>query len=523
MTSPTAALQEHCLTAAAVEERVYQDLIFFHAAQRSLDKIDALAPELDPANETDLMVFELFQGTDPQALVQLAHADDAPWIRYSLMKAFLHNGETEKALAFWKKILQWQIPDTLTANTLLQYALQQGRFEEAGNIAAVSLKVAPKQRDVMLWKAMAQSKRVLDSELYLDPLPKQFEVSLVLAPLLNPADADSIAGSIVVQNYPLSEILLVDAHSALLGALSETVPRPVDRAGEAWWVTPAIATCTTPLLITVPEGCVPTFDYVQQFLLAIENSTPAWAASGGRLEDLHQDNPGDRWRVARMGREFPMERSTDAMALLIPALCVDTAALQTCGGKDSSAIAQSLHKADRETQYLPEVVALELRQDTVESALEFYWQQGLKDREMRGDFATASALLTSFNESRERAVDFMNGSIAEGSSTLIYPDFLHFFMTALLDLHEGVKRGLLDQTQAASVQEQLIESLASSDESFKRNLRGKLHKSLAKHLFPDTTTGTLPADAEDALAQVLKGLATLYRAFNLDLYLALLG
>lgn len=523
MTSP-AARQEQYLAATASEDRVYQDLIFFYAAQREMEKIDALAPDLDPGNETDLLIFELFQGTEPQALLPLANPEDAPWIRYSLMKAFLHKGETEKALAFWKKILQWQVPDTLVANTLLQYALQQGRFEEAGNIAAVSLKVAPKQRDVMLWKAMAQSKRPLDTELYLEPLPKQFKVSLALLSARNPEDANATADSIAAQNYPVSEVLLVDDPSASLAStLIEFQPRAVISAPGQRWVAAAVAACTTPLLVTVPEGCVPTFDFVQQFLLAIENTTPAWAASGGRMEDLHQDKPGDHWRVARMGRDFPMERSTDATALESEALCMDAAALRACGAGDSLSIAQSLHKADRETQYLPEVVALDLRQDTVESALGYHWQQNLARREEEGDFASAAALVTRFNESRERAVDFMNGSIAEGNSTLIYPDFLHFFQTALLDLHEGVKRDLLDSAQAAVIQERLIESLAPSDEAFKRSLRAKIRKSLGARLFATVPSAPLPGGTEEALAQVLKGLESLYRAFTLDLYLALIG
>lgn len=523
MTSPVASIQEKSLAENAATERVYQDLLFFYGAQRALDKIEALASDIDPSNEADYLVFELFQGTDPQALLALAHPDDAPWIRYSLMKAFLQRDAWENTLAFWKKILQWQVPDTLTANTLVQYALQQGRFEEAGNIAAVSLKVAPNQQDVLLWKAMAQSKQVLNAALYLEPLPRQFEVSLALAPAHHSTDVDSMADAVMVQNYPLSEILLANADAALARALAEMAPRPTEQAGGQWWVTGAITACATPLLITVPEGCVPTFDYAQQFLLALENIAPGWSASGGRVEDLHQDKPGDCWRVARMGREFPMERSTEVATLDTNALCLDVASLRTCDTANSTELARHVHEAGRTTQYLPEAVALDLREDTIESALACYWQNQLAHREGEGDFASAAALVTSFNESRERAVDFMNGSIAEGNSTLIYPDFLHFFMTASLDLHEGVQRGLLDLNQAGAIQERLIESLSSSDEGFKRNLRGKIRKSLGARLFPAASAGTLPSDMENALAQVLKGLDTLYRALTLDLYLALIG
>ena len=527
MTSPIATLQENYLVATAHSERVYQDLIFFYAAQRELEKIDALGPELDPSNETDMLVLELFLGTDPQALLQLASADDAPWIRYSLLKACLHRGEPEKALAFWKKILQWQVPDTLCANTLLQYALQQGRFEEAGNIAAVSLKVAPKQRDVMLWKAMAQSKRPLDGDLYLDPRPKLFDVTLALTSKATTSDLAQSAEAIAAQNYPVAEVLLVTSPEGTHWPERLPLqPRALTRANGQSWIGAALDGCTTPLLITVPEGCVPTFDYVQQFLLATENAAPSWAAASGRMEDLNQDKPGDVWRVARMGREYPMERSTDAVAFDTAALCLDCATMKSLSTHDWTnvpSVASDLHAANYATSYLPEVVALNLREDTIESALVAYWQQDLSRRVAKGDFASASALLASFSESRERAVNFMNESIAEGSSTLIFPDFLHFFQTVSLDLREGVALALLDASAAGQIQDRLIESLAPFDEKFQRGLRAKVRKSLGTHLFACSPANALPLDIEGALAKVLKELDTLLRAFPQDLYLALIG
>ncbi len=527
MTSPLATLQEKFLARNAADESVYQDLLFFCAARRELDKIEALSAELDPANETDLLVFELFQGTEPQALLALTDPEDAPWIRYSLMKAFLHRGETEKALAFWKKILQWQTPDTLVANTLLQYALREGRFEEAGNIAAVSLKVAPKQRDVLFWKAMAQSKRRLESELYLDPLPKQFRVSLALGSGPSVDELTLAAEAISAQNYPISELLFVtEAGDTAWPEQLEVQPRVVSHETGQYWIGVAIGASASPLLVTVPKGRVPTFDFVQQFVLAAENAAAGWALSTGRIEDMNQDKPGDAWRVARLTKTYSLERTTDFSAMDSEALCLDCDALRPvldAAWVDVQSIARGADARNCTAAYLPEAVALDLRSDDIQSALEFYWEQDLPQRKAAGDFDSAAALVSRFSEHRERSTIFMNRSMTEGNSILIFPDFLLFFESVVLDLRQGVERGLLDEAQAGIVQDRLIESLAPLDESFKRGLRAKVRRALAPMLFAGHADVALPADVDRALDGVLQELATLFRAFSQDLYLALIG
>jgi len=529
MTSPLAAFQEKALARNAADEGVYQDLMFFHAAQRAMDKIDALVQHLDPSNQTDLLVFELFQGTEPQALLALADPEDAPWIRYSLMKAFLNRGEIDKALAFWKKILQWQVPDTLVANTLLQYMLRESRFEEAGNVAAVSLKVAPKQRDVMLWKAMAQSKRVLDRELYLDPLPKAFPVNFALCadPRSGLPAPPDVTMAIAEQNYPLAEVLCVQAANGSDWHDGRSLkPRIVTPDPGQYWISAAVDANAAPLLVTVPPGRVPTFDYVQQFVLAAENAAPDWALASGRIEDMNQDNPGDAWRVARMSPAFSMERTTDFSAIDSEALCVNCDVLRplldaTC--TDLKAIARLAEARDCTGAYLPEAVALDLRSDDVQSALEFFWKQSLSRRKAAGDFDSAAALVARFSEHREQSTIFMNQSMAEGNSILIFPDFLLFFESVVLDLRHGVESGLLDEAKASTIQERLIESLAPMDESFKRGLRAKVRLSLGPLLFAGHSDATLPAEVDRALDGVLQELTTLFRAFPQDLYLALIG
>ncbi len=531
MTSPIATLQEKSLTQIAADESIYQDLIFFHAAQRALEKIEALSSDLDPANETDLLLFELFQGTDPQALLALADPEDAPWIRYSLMKAFLHRGETEKALAFWKKILQWQVPDTLVANTLLQYMLREGRFEEAGNIAAVSLKVAAKQRDVLFWKAMAQSKRALDSELYLDPLPKQFNVTLALpsGPESDVLTTAEVVIAIAQQNFPLAEVLVVtEPDPKALPEDFELPHRVVTPESGQYWISAAISACTTPLLVTVPPGRVPTFDYVQQFVLAAENAAPGWALAAGRIEDMNQDTPGDAWRVARLSPTFAMERTTDSSAIDSEALCVHCDRLQSAvdsGCNDLKSIVRAVAAQDFTCAYLPEAVVLDLRSDDLESALRLCWEQELAMREGAGDFESAAALVASFSHHREKATIWMNRDLAEGNSILIFPDFLLFFESAALDLHRGMAQGLFDEATAGCILHRLIETLAPLDESFQRRLRGKIRECLGDHmiLIPGTPDGPLPTDVGRALDGVCDELATLFRGFTQDLYLALIG
>jgi hypothetical protein len=86
-----------------------------------------------------------------------------------------------------------------------------------------------------------------------------------------------------------------------------------------------------------------------------------------------------------------------------------------------------------------------------------------------------------------------------------------------------VVSGLFDEATAGSIQDRLIESMAVLDESFKRGLRAKVRLALGPMLFAGHTDAALPAEVDRALDGVLQELATLFRAFPQDLYLALIG
>jgi len=523
-----AECQETTLRELASEEQVYSDLLFFYAAQRELSKLDGLATDIDPKNTADMLVFELFQGTAPDALLQLADADTAPWVRHALMKAYLNQGATDGALTLWNRYLQWQAPDALTANVLLQYLLREGAFEQAGNVAAVSLKLADKQRDVLLWKAMAQSRRKLDRELYLDPMPRQETVALAITTQDAGPYLEQTLGGIAAQNYPVAEVLVVDeAPGTLPGDLSDYGPiRIVESAANRSWIAEAARNAKTELLVTVPPDCAPAMDYIQQFVLALENGAEHLACLGGRVEDFYQDKPGDRWRVARLTSDAPMQRSTAADAIASEALCLNRASVMSLGDSapaDAAALAAAIKAGDGETLYLPEAVACGLRQDTIESALNAYWQHRLPERMRAGDYADAGRLVASFAACKEKMVAFVNDDIEQGNSSLVFPDFFLFFHNAVLDLHYAVQRGLLDEGEARVVQDQLIDAIAPMDTEFKRDLRGKVRKMLGNRAITAPPASSLDADVHEALQSVLGELKTLFDAFPQDLYLAIYG
>lgn len=520
--------QEETLRGQADEARVYGDLLFFYAAQRDLAKLDGLATDLDPKNEADLLIFEIFQGTEPGALVQLASASTEPWVRHALMKAFLNRGSTEDALALWNKYLQWQVPDILTANVLLQYLLRKGHFEKAGNVAAVSLKLADKQRDVLLWKAMAQSRRVLDRDLYLDPMPRQETVTIAIttrdaAPYLD----DTLAG-IAGQSYPLAEVIVVDeVPGSLPSDLSALGPiRVVPAAPATSWIAQAAQAARTGLLVTLPPDCAPAVDCVGQYVLALENGAEGLACIGGRVEAFYQDKPGDRWRVARMTPEAPMQRTTTADAITSEALCLNRAAVLALGGEvpgDVAALARAIKASDGETLYLPEAVACCLRQDTIESALDAYWQHRLPDRMRAGAFASAPGLVLAQRAVKAQMTAFVNDDIDQGNSSLVFPDFYLFFHHAVLDLHYGVKRGVLQEGEARCVQDQLLGAIAPMDAEFKRDLQGKVRKMLGTRAITAPPAASLDAALNESLQEVVADLKTLFEAFPQDLYLAIYG
>jgi hypothetical protein len=523
-----AEFQESTLRDQASEEQVYADLLFFYAARRDLASLDALATDLDPKNEQDMLVFELFQGTEPSALVQLANADTAAWIRHALMKAFLKQRATEGALGLWRKCLQWQVPDSLTANLLVQYLLRESEFEQAGNVAAVSLKLGEKQRDVLLWKAMAQSRRTLDRDLYLDPMPIQVPVSLAITTQSAASYIEQTLSGIAAQSYPLAAVLVVDEDpGALPAGMDEFGPfQRVEATPGAPWIATAAKAAASPLLVTMPPDCAPAMDFVQQFILACENGAENLGAIGGRVEDFYHEKPGDRWRVARMTAAARMERSTAADAVTCEALCLDRAAVAALGDStptDVPGLAAALKATGRETLYLPDAVACGLRQDTIESALDAYWQHRLPERMRAGHFASAARLVSSLRDLIEQMVAFVNDDIEQGNTSLVYPDFFLFFHNALLDLQYGAKRGLLEAGDARVIQDALIEAMAPMDTEFKRDLRGKVKKMLGSRMIAPSPSGSLDAEVHEALQGALEDLKTLFKAFPQDLYLAIYG
>ncbi|MBX3180437.1 MAG: glycosyltransferase family 2 protein [Candidatus Hydrogenedentes bacterium] len=526
--NPVTEYQENALQARAHEERVFAGLLFFHAARRALDKLDALATDLDPKNEQDLLAFELFQGTSPGALLPLADADTEPWIRHALLKAFLNRGDTDGALGLWNKCLQWQVPDTLSANLLIPYLLREGAFEQAGTVSAVSLKLANAQRDVTLWKAQAQAAQRYTGDLYLDPLPRECSVAVALPLRDNAPYLRDILAGVVEQYYPITELILVeDAEDPAFEAIAGAPPCRAVRAqpGESW-IARALAETRAEFLATLPATCALAIDALPYFMLALEHGAERPACAGGRVEDFHQDKPGDRWRVARLNPAAGMARSTAAEAVANEALCIDTAAFRALNisvPREPETIGTTTREAGGETHYIPEAVACCLREDTIESALDTFWQRRLAERLRAGAFASPAALVTDLATLKEAMVAFINDDIDQGNTSLVFPDFFLFFHNTVLDLQYGVKRGLLDEAAARAVQDAFLGAIGPMDARYKRDLRGKVEKMLGKRLIAAAPASELPPDLRAALENAVKSLESLFEAFPQDLYLAIYG
>ncbi len=498
-----AELQEATLRERAEEEQVYRDLLYFYGAQRALDKLDALATDLDPKNETDLLVFELFQGTEANALVPLLKADADPWVRYSLLKALLKNNAFEQAMGLWKKSLQWQNPDLLLANTLIQYALIQGHFDEANQILPSSRKLAPDQPELDEWQSQVSARSASTRELQLDPMPSQSKVAFVLATQGAAPYLEQTLGGIIAQNHPLSDVVIVD-NGAMdgLADLQQQYPfrlvKPEDGA--------LPADVEADFLATVPPSSAPALDYVQQFLLALENGPENIGRASGRIEDFYQDSPGDHWRVMRMTVAMP---ETRCVGPEVPA----------CGAnfrpREGSAGSTDL--------YLPEAVACGLRQDTLDSAMTAFWKEQLPARMDKGDFKNGTALVGSFNQHLERTIGFINDDVDGGRSSLVFPDFLFLFHAVAMDAQFAVAQGLFDAGTAAYIQQQVIQSIKELDREYKRDLVKKVRDGLNEHLVQSTEVPDMAPEVTQALDTFVKDLHALYNGVNQDLYLAIFG
>lgn len=495
-------LQEATLRERAESEHRYADLLYFYAAQRALDKLDGLAPEIDPKNEAEMLAFELFQGTPGAALLPSLNAQAEPWIRYTLLKALLKDDAREEALTLWKRSVSWQNADLLLAGTLIQYLLAHGRFDEANTVLPVARNLAPDLPAWRQWQEMVTGRQKLERPLRLDPLPPDHGVAFFLgtrdaAPFLS----QTLAG-IAAQNYPIADVLVVDdGNVAQLPKLREQFPiRVID--GELGLPQDISATW----FAMVPPNAAPAVDFVQQFLLALENGPEQVSRAAGRVEDFYQETPGDRWRVFRMRESLPEKRVVGEAVPVSGALLRPRQAPET-----------------GESIYIPEAVACGLQQDTVDSALASHWKALLPSRKESGHFKDAVSLVKSFDAHRERMVQFINDDIDEGRSSLIFPDFLTLFHAVAMDAQLAAAQGLLDESAAARIQQAVLDSVRELDKEYKRDLTGKLREQLKERLLSAPPANALPADVEQALTPFIGKLHELYNGFPQDLYLAIYG
>ena len=232
-------------------------------------------------------------------------------------------------------------------------------------------------------------------------------------------------------------------------------------------------------------------------MLALEHGAERPACAGGRVEDFHQDKPGDRWRVARLNPAAGMARSTAAEAVANEALCIDTAAFRALNVSvpcEPETIGTAIRVAGGETVYIPEAVACCLREDTIESALDTFWQRRLAERLRAGAFASPAALVSDQATLKEAMVAFINDDIDQGNTSLVFPDFFLFFHNTVLDLQYGMKRGLLDEAAARAVQDAFLGAIGPMDARYKRDLRGKVEKMLGKRLIAAAPASELPPD-----------------------------
>ncbi len=501
--STVAQLQEATLRERAESDKQYGDLIYFYGARRDLDAIDALLPDIDPKNQSDLLVFELFQGTEATALVAMLQPEAEGWVRYSLLKGLLKKGAFDVAMEVWRKAIQWQNPDLLLANTLLQYALNVGRFDDAAQLVQASEKLAPAQMELAPWQAAVQSRDAGNRKLRLDPLPPQTAVAFLLstrdaAPFL----ADTLGG-ICAQSHPLADILVVDDGAMEgLNTLQASCPfRILPNEGGSM---PTDVTATH--FASVPANAAPAVDYVQQFVLALENGPEGIAGASGRIEDFYQDSPGDHWRVVRMTDAMPTTRTTGPDA------------------PRSEATFQPRTPPPENTRlYLPEAVACGLQQDTVDSALTARWKSRLPTRNEAGHFNDGVALITSFDEHLKQCIAFISDDVDEGRTSLVFPDFLYLFHAVAMDAQIGMARGLFDEGTAAYIQQQVIQSIRALDKEYQRDLVTKVREALGERLLTSTQASNASPELTQALSAFLQDLNALYNGVPQDLYLAIYG
>ncbi len=509
-----AAVQRETLERRAAETGRCRDLLVYHAVQgdwaaffdvgsRAVHEEDALARDI-------LALSQGSASSGPDLARRLVLSED-PLLYYSLAKHLLRTNAVSSAVAAARQLLTRKPNETIVMNLVVKWLASQGDTALASRLARASLLVNPDQRDVAAILDAVERGDPLPFTLYLDAAPQRRGVTFY-TPAHNVAQyLRGTIEALIGQSYPLHEILVVDDGSVDATAdIARDYPVRLIAFGEnrglAAARNAAFREAATELVGAVDADVCADPDYTVHVLMEFENADPKLAGVGGRLIEIHDVLPGDRWRARHLPQgwypyrmyfgDLPVvvEGTPGRDSTVIGVFFLNGCntifrrdAVLDCGGynekyranNEDGTMSVALRDRGRHLAFTHSAVARHARRDTASSVAKTAWAYGFWAYQEAGLYHDAATILNNLNRGKEYSYLAMNQDISGGETECIYVGFLLLFFYPLLDLRYGVEQGFFTREQGAFMQHTILGAIRALDDRCQGGLFERVYRDTA--------------------------------------------
>jgi glycosyltransferase involved in cell wall biosynthesis len=219
---------------------------------------------------------------------------------------------------------------------------------------------------------------------------------------------DACIEGVLAQTIRPGRFVVVDDGSTIpFSRPSIEVLRHAANRGLATARSTALAQCQTPLIASLDADVVVSATWLETMLAGINSGQ--WAGVGGAMRERHQERLADRWRGVHMAQHWGDQPVRNPRFLYGSNTLFRVDAIRAAGGYDQSlktnnedrTISEALYRIGHELLYVPAARCEHLRTDTSATVLRTFWQWHHTAGISRGEFASASGLI-----SRIRSVAF---------------------------------------------------------------------------------------------------------------------
>jgi len=554
---------EQCkrLSRAAAESGRLLDCIYYHAVLRDWAALDDLGGRASERHPEDRFLYALLRGdksviAGQQLAVVGANAID-PWVRYTVVKALLQDGQISNAVSFVVDTIRRGECDVLPLNMIARFAGFTGQRITARAVAERSLALAPEQSDMRALLERVSGKGLVTEPPVLDLLPPRSQVAYYL-PCYNVEEhiARTIE-SVLSLCHPLEELLVIDDGSpdnsiTIAQGYPVRTIRHSENRGLATARNTAWQSADAEFLGTVDTDACPDPGYVKYALMEYEQGGPALAMAGGRLLEAYAETPADAFRSAFMKQDpglarFHLDAIRDAGQQVTGEsfkansgqsfitgsdTLARRSALQQVGGYperfrtngEDAAICQMLRSRGCQVVFTPNCRATHYRKDTVTSVLRASWNYGYWFRVDSGYYDSAANLMEMLDDYTAGGHHFIMNSIEMQRTDMLYLEFLYPYHNMMLDVGHASDIGLITRGQGRTIQCELESVINALDARFHGNLLEKVLRDLPRKDFgSEVAPEPLDPDARRVLDQNLALMRQDQETYNAPFYQLLIA